>query len=474
MSLKKLIEYRHTLAMRLTLWYAGIFTCLSCVAFILFYLLFSSALRQQIDSDLAKRTRQLSILLALQGRESIQELAVMEAQAEGEEKVFYRFLYPSGEIFSSSNMSFWEDIEVNPSAIQQLLEGRETVFETVSISGRLQTARILYAIIGPGMVLQMGQSMENYVRFVDAFKRIFISTMAMLILLAAFVGWFMAKRALRGVAEVTQTARRISSGNLDERVPVKTKGDEIDQLALTFNRMVDRIQLLITSIREMSDNIAHDLKSPITRIRGLAEVTLTTGKSKEEFEQMAASNIEECDRLLEMINTMLLISKTETGIDSLERTRMDLAQVVRDACALFVPSAEDKHIELQCDAPQDIEYTGDIRMIQRMVANLVDNAIKYTPRGGRIGVHLKARGQDSVELKVVDTGAGIAPEELPHIFERFYRCDRSRSQAGTGLGLSLARAVATAHHGTILADSTPDKGSEFSVRLPLSRTNITK
>ena len=175
-------------------------------------------------------------------------------------------------------------------------------------------------MIGPGVILQIGQSMENYSRFIDAFKRIFVVTMVFLIALAAGVGWFMARRAVSGVEAVTRTAQEISGGTLDERVPVNPRGDEIDQLALTFNQMLDRIQTLVTEIKEMSDNIAHDLKSPITRIRGMAEVTLATGTSVSEYQGMAASTIEECDRLLDMINTMLMISKTEAGVYSMDRT----------------------------------------------------------------------------------------------------------------------------------------------------------
>ena len=193
----------------------------------------------------------------------------------------------------------------------------------------------------------------------------------------------MARRAVSGVEAVTRTAQKISGGTLEERVPVKARGDEIDQLALTFNQMLDRIQTLLTEIKEMSDNIAHDLRSPITRIRGIAEVTLTTGKSLSEYEGMAASTIEECDRLLDMINTMLMISKTESGVDKFSREEIDLTGLVRQACELFEPTAEDKGVtsELRCARSESI-LIGDTPMIQRMLSNLLDNAIKYTPSGG--------------------------------------------------------------------------------------------
>jgi signal transduction histidine kinase len=242
--------------------------------------------------------------------------------------------------------------------------------------------------------------------------------------------------------------------------------DEIDQLAITFNQMLDRIQKLVTGIKEMSDNIAHDLKSPITRIRGIAEISLTAGSSLTDYEGMAANTIEECDRLLEMINTMLMISKTEAGVSQVDHREIDIAGLVRDACDLFQSPAEDKGLILVCSRPEKFNIFGDMRLIQRMVANLLDNAIKYTPSNGSIHVDIRSMDNQSALISVKDTGIGISEQDLPHIFERFYRCDPSRSQAGTGLGLSFARAVARAHDGEITVSSAPDKGSTFTVIIP--------
>ena len=251
-----------------------------------------------------------------------------------------------------------------------------------------------------------------------------------------------------------------------ERVPVKKYQDEIDQLAITFNRMLDRIQTLVTGIREMSDNIAHDLKSPITRIRGISEVSLTTDASNKEYETMAASTIEECDRLLDMINTMLVISKTEAGVNKLDTHKMDITSVVRDACELFQAPAEDKDLRLICEVTGTTSISGDNRLIQRMIANLLDNAIKYTPNGGSVEVAVNPVNNDAVAITIKDTGIGISEKEMSRIFERFYRCDPSRSEAGIGLGLSFGRAIARAHGGDITVSSEPNHGSLFTVFLP--------
>jgi heavy metal sensor kinase len=466
MFLKKIDSMRHRLAFRLTLWYTTIFMLTSCVAFLFFYLLITSVIRDRTDQDLLGKARTLSSILNTQGIEAVKRQVIFEAQAAGEKKVFFRLLSFSGQEFSSSNMSYWRDIQIGTAGINQLLNEQQPVFETTRLPDRKPKIRILYSIIGRGIILQLGQSMENYTRFIEAFRKIFVATMASLFIFAAIVGWFMARRALAGVETVTHTARQISEGSLKERVPVKKHQDEIDQLAITFNQMLDRIQTLVTGIKEMSDNIAHDLKSPITRIRGISEVTLTTAASEKDYKNMAASTIEECDRLLDMINTMLVISRTEAGVNTLDAKEMDIAAVVRDACELFQAPAEEKNLKFICDVSAPLHVRGDQRLIQRMIANLLDNAIKYTSEGGTVNVAVHRQNKDSVSITVKDTGIGISDQDLPRIFQRFYRCDPSRSKAGIGLGLSFARTVARAHGGDIAVASRLDHGSTFSVTLP--------
>jgi signal transduction histidine kinase len=466
MFLKRLTRLRRSLAFRLTLWYAGIFSISSFLAFTFFYFLMIDVLRNQVDDDLTRQLRAFSGIMQADGLEGVRRIAQQEALAGGENARFVRLLSRFGTEFSVSNRTYGRAIGIDSEAIRRLLTAGRPVFETVAPPDGGDSLRVIYGIIGPGVILQLGQPLALQVRLVRAFQRIFAITMIAVMGLAALIGWFLARRALSGVGGIAHTARRITSGDLAVRAPVSRRGDEIDQLAGNINQMLDRILDLITGIREMSDNIAHDLKSPITRIRGLAEVTLTTADHQEEYEIMAASTIEECDRLLDMINTMLVISRTEAGVHELQWQPVDMTGLVRDAGRLFETTIRDKDLDLDIATEGSHPVVGDARMLQRMVANLLDNAIRYTPPGGKIGITLQDSASGEVIVVIRDNGIGISADDLPRIFERFYRCDPSRSQSGTGLGLSLAQAVAHAHGGRITVHSAPGRGSTFSVALP--------
>ena len=457
---------KRSLVRRLTWWYAGMFSVSAAVAFVLLSLLIGGMIRERTDQDLAAQVRTFADILGRQGVAEVQRSALREAQAAGVKQVFLRLLYPTGEAFSSSNMAYWQDIGVRRETLRRLLDEGRPVFETIRIAGRGDQVRIVYGFIGPGIVLQAGQSLEVHDRIIAVFWKIAATAIGLLMLAAVWVGWFMARRAVAGVEAVTATAARIADGALDERVPTTSRDDEIDRLARTFNRMVDRIAELVTGIRQMSDNIAHDLRSPITRIRGAAEVTLTTGRTLAEYEQMAAGTVEDCDRLLDMINTMLLISRTEAGIDRPDREPLDLAAMVREACDLFAPLAEDAGLDLVCEAREPVPVAGDRPMLQRLVANLIDNAIKYTPAGGRVTLTAETCTDGTARLIVADTGCGIPTDARERVFNRFYRGDQSRGRGGFGLGLSLARTVARAHGGDITVDGAEGQGSRFTVILP--------
>jgi heavy metal sensor kinase len=282
---------------------------------------------------------------------------------------------------------------------------------------------------------------------------------------SVLVGWLLARRALMGVKTVTQTATSIAGHDLSRRVPIKGTKDEIDQLAIAFNDMLERIETVLKSMKEITDNIAHDLRSPITRMRGVAEMALFNETFSEEHAAMAGTVVEESDRLLGIINAMLSISEAESGLTKLSCEELDLVLLLRDVCDLFQPLAEDKSIRLVVDGPSSLPLSCDRQKLQRVFANLLDNAIKYTAKKGQIT--LTAEGKDrEIVVTVEDTGSGISREDMPYIFDRFFRSEKSRSEPGSGLGLSLAKALVVVHGGTITANSDVGHGSRFTVTLP--------
>ena len=465
MSLKRLNRLRKTLAFRLTLWYAAIFTLSSLAAFLTVYLLTASIIKENTDEDLQEDVVELAQLRSEKGMDAVLDEIGLEVESEGSDTVFFRIFTPDGEEIFSTDMSSWQGMETDMYALTKLSIGIGPVLKTLTIPEHPHRIRTVYGTIGSGEILQIGQSLEEDEEFMEVFRDIFGITLAVLMVIATLIGWFMARRALMGVEEVTGIATAISNGALDKRVPLKSRGAEIDRLAATFNLMLDRIRSLITGMKEMTDNIAHDLRNPITRIRGIAEMTLTAETSVSDYETMAANTIEECDRLLGMINTMLDITEAETGARKLSMAEIDIAGVLRDACELFHPISEDKGVTMIPRLPEKSVMKGDIQQLQRMAANLLDNALKYTGAGGEVRVSLNGDGKEIV-ITVADSGRGISEDDLPHIFKRFYRCDQSRSKPGNGLGLSLAQAIARSHGGKIMAASVPGKGSTFTVTLP--------
>ncbi len=465
MSLRKIFRLRHTLAFRLTLWYWGIFTISSVVAFLVCYVLGTSGMSEHRDREFLRELTEFSSLLASKGMDDVKSAIVHETESGGVADIFMRVLSPKGDLLASSDTSSWGTIGISKAALERIRTGATHVFETSPIWGYRHEARILYGSIGDDKILQLGEMMADDERFKEVFGKIFGTTMAGLMVFAALIGWFMARWALRDIEEVTKTALQVSKGAFEQRVHVKAKEEEVQKLTATFNGMLDRIEALIAGMREMSDNIAHELRSPLARIRGVAEMTLSTGNSMNEYEEMAANTIEECDHLLKMINTMLDVSEAEAGASKLSFEQIDMASIVRDACELYQPSAEGKGVTIIPKISGSLPVYGDLHGLRRLVVNLLDNAVKYTPAGGTVTVSVQEH-QGQVLISVDDTGVGISEDDLPHIFSRFYRCDRSRSQAGIGLGLSLAKAIARNHGGNMTVTSVLGQGSRFTVVLP--------
>lgn len=465
MLLNRLLRFRHTLVFRLTILYS-----LSIIVFLGIFMGYrihrDSMHYGNIDKGLladAKETSRLLESVKDMSREDISR--VLEHETKNSWKLFARLLGPEGELIASSDTSLL-NMDTGTAVIKKIRNNRSRhVFKTVPLPNSDYTARILSYEISPGRILQIGTSQEGLQRIIEKRWKEFCIVMTLLVVFSAFVGLFVAKCALAGVKEITRTAVRISEGEFSSRVPVKGRGEEIDRLATTFNTMVGRIESLINGMKEITDNMAHDLKSPITRIRGIAELTVTSSKNSRDYELMAGNIVEECDRLLDMINMMLDISEADAGLSNLNISETDISLIADETCELFLPVAEDKNIRIIKNLKKNTVSRVDRPKLQRVVSNLLDNALKYTGEGGTVTVTVEG-DTDHVVISVNDDGIGISGDDLPHIFKRFYRCDQSRSLPGNGLGLSWARAIIRAHGGDIFAASILNKKTTFTVTFP--------
>ena len=298
----------------------------------------------------------------------------------------------------------------------------------------------------------------------------YFAVLPLAILASSLLGWFMAKRALWPLEEVTAAAQRISGSNLDVRIPPRESGDELDRLVRTFNHMMDRLGASFEQIRRFSTDVSHELRTPLTAARGQIEVALLTARREEEYREAMANALEDLERLSRIVRALLLLSEAESGQLALQRTRFDLGAAVRALVEEYQIPAEATGLGLRIHCPAErLEIEADQIQIERLVTNLLSNAIKYTPAGGEVRVRLG--WEDGwVRLDVEDTGQGIPASALPYIFDRFYRVNPGSGNParGLGLGLSFVSWIAAAHGGTVGVTSDVGKGSVFTVRLPAS------
>jgi heavy metal sensor kinase len=282
-------------------------------------------------------------------------------------------------------------------------------------------------------------------------------------------GYLLMRRALRPVDEITQSAERITSRNLSERLPAPKTGDEIERLSVGLNRMIERLGESFQHIHRFSADASHELRTPLTILRGELEAAVQQPQITPELRETLGSALEETERLSRIVESLMAIARLDAGEARVERAHFDLGELTNITTDQMRLLAEDKNIALRCEAKQHVRVEGDRSRLKQVIVNLVDNAIKYTPAGGHVGVKVYTSNGFGV-LEVNDNGMGIPAEALPHIFERFYRVDkaRSRQMGGAGLGLSIIKAIVTAHGGQVKVESVEGKGSRFLVELPIA------
>ncbi|HEX3744594.1 MAG TPA: ATP-binding protein [Bryobacteraceae bacterium] len=318
--------------------------------------------------------------------------------------------------------------------------------------------------------VSIGIPLADNDKTLSQFTWVYIAVIPGALILGSFLGWVMTGRALTPVMDIARAAQRISGSNLSLRLPTRDTGDELDYLILTFNRMIDRLESSFQQMKQFSADVSHELRTPITAIRGQLEVALFTAQTTEQYREAMFNALQDIDRLSQIVRALLLLSQAESGQLLLQKSRLDLREVGTDLVDQFQIPAEAAGIRLSADLPPECVIHGDRVQIERMITNLLSNALKFTPEGGEVRLRVSSTAEH-VEIVVEDTGRGIATEYLPHIFDRFYRVPGSGSapgpEQGLGLGLSFVAWIVKAHHGKIDVASTPGKGTRFTIQFPV-------
>jgi signal transduction histidine kinase len=344
-----------------------------------------------------------------------------------------------------------------PPSLNEAAGFAQTRYQGVGGGGRRMALARVYALPN-GFRLLVGHDLGDRARIGAVLARTLALSLVLFAGIAALGAAFVARRVLRRIEGINLAAARLMAGDMTERLPVSGSGDELDRLTAGLNAMLQRIGELMSGLREVSDNIAHDLRTPLTRLRNHAEEALRTGHEETAYRAALTRTIEESDGLIRVFDSLLMIARAEAGADRTGLTRVDVSEVVADVAELYEPLAEEKGFTLRVDAEPKLVVEGRRELIGQALANLIDNALKYgaTPLAPReIAVTARREG-DEVAIEVADRGPGVASEDRERVLDRFVRLESARSRPGSGLGLSLVAAVARMHGGSLrLTDNAP-------------------
>jgi len=452
------------LRVRLTLWYV----LLMGLTFALFgsylYVQLQRSLIAQVDTALQATASQALMNVGNEdGHPVFQDIGDMPATMRrlSQSSFAVRVLAPDGVVWDGLGDYAAVPVWLPTHAGYATQSGQETDWRIYSREIRTQDGRVM------GW-LQAAQSLATVQEALENLRVQLLLGLPLVLFLAGVGGFFLANRALRPIDDITRTARAIGASDLARRLDYQGPLDEVGRLANTFDRMLDRLQRAFVRERHFTADAAHELRTPLTVLKGHIGVTLGRPRSPADYEHTLRDLEREVDRLIRLSTDLLFLSRLDQGRLPWQPEVLDLGELLTAVVEQVQPLAKEKGLVLTTTIASDLSVEGDADQLIRLFLNLLDNAIKYTPAGGQITVQAQC-DRTGIDIAVHDTGPGIPPQDIPHLFERFYRvdADRSRKTGGAGLGLAIAYEIARWHNGTLNAQSEPGQGTTFTVRLPV-------
>jgi signal transduction histidine kinase len=454
-----------TLGVRLALWYASVFAASVAIVVLLTYALLATSLRQRDQEIVASTLGDYAQRYQAGGLGAVVRAVENEQRAGTRERLFVRLLGRGQDLLFATMPPEWGTFDVGR------LGAHGGELQRAPAIDRDAVLEVATARLWDGTVLQVGKSTEAREALLRRFRAVALAVSVAILLVGAAGGWVLTRSTLAPIRELAAVTHDIVvTGRTDARVPPGTSGDAVDDLTASFNAMLDRIDTLIAGMRDALDNVAHDLRTPLARLRATAERALASGSAGAERAALEDC-LEESDRILSMLNTLMDISEAETGTMRLALDRVSLGALAREVAELYEDVAAERRVTISVVDDPAAVVTGDRDRLRQALANLVDNAIKYGPQRGTVTLAVR-RSQSDAVLMVRDEGPGIPADEIPRVWDRLFRGDRSRSARGLGLGLSLVRAYARAHGGRVSVESAPGAGSTFSVVLPMNPPSV--
>jgi signal transduction histidine kinase len=455
---------RTSFGLRLAAWYAALFVGSAVVLIALTYLLLASSLHQRDQEIIQSTLEKYAAAYEQDGLQGLNDAIRSDRVAGQHETLFVRAIGTDAEAIYFSAPEDWSGF--NLARLDAAPAPGTEVWSDVRAAQTGDVLEVASVRLPDGIIFQVGKSTRSRGELLARFRTVMLLAFASVILIGLTGAAVITRSALQPIRHLIDAVRRIlATGRIEARVPARATGDALDELSGLFNSMLDRIEALIAGMRGSLDNVAHDLRTPMMRLRSIAETALQSEAGADAQRDALADILEESDRVAAMLNTLMDISEAETGTMKLARERVDVADLFRETVELYSDLAEEKHQTLTASSTPGLSLDADHNRLRQVMANLVDNALKYTPAGGTIALEGRA-GRDTLVIEVRDTGIGIPPVDLPRVWDRLYRGDASRSERGLGLGLSLVRAIVEAHGGTVAVQSEPGKGSTFTIVLP--------